>query len=89
MRVETLRVRRNEKFCQGFCGVTLKDQPTAKPGEFVLRYRLSGNSHPGSEKFDKAASAGKHYPIAKAGAGGADPHAPATSRNRFWIGMTL
>jgi hypothetical protein len=24
-----LRLGRNEKFCQGFCGATLKDQPTA------------------------------------------------------------
>jgi hypothetical protein len=24
-----LRLGRNETFCQGFCGATLKDQPTA------------------------------------------------------------
>jgi hypothetical protein len=43
-----LGVRRNEKFCKGFCGATLKDQPAAMFGEFLLRYRLSANGHPGS-----------------------------------------
>jgi hypothetical protein len=29
---------------------TLKDQPAAMTGGILLRYRLSGNSHPGSPK---------------------------------------
>jgi hypothetical protein len=29
---------------------TLKDQPAGMPGEILLRYRLSGNSYPGSAK---------------------------------------
>jgi hypothetical protein len=43
-----LLLGRNETFCQGFCGATLKDQPAAMCGGILLRYRLSGNSHPGS-----------------------------------------
>jgi hypothetical protein len=42
---------RNETFCQGFCGATLKDQPAGMSGGILLRYRLSGNSHPGSAKI--------------------------------------
>ena len=43
-----LSFRWNGKFCQDFCSATLKDQPAARSGEIPLRYRLSGNSHPGS-----------------------------------------
>ena len=43
-------VGRNGEFCQGFYGATLKDKPAAMFGGILLRYRLSGNSHPGSAK---------------------------------------
>jgi hypothetical protein len=36
-----------EEFSQGFCCATLKDQPAEISGGILLRYRLSGNSHPG------------------------------------------
>jgi len=35
---------------RSFLGQTLKDQPAGMFAAILLRYRLSGNSHPGSAK---------------------------------------
>jgi hypothetical protein len=45
-----LRVGRNGEFCQGFSNATPKDQPAAVSGGFLLRHRLSENTHPRSVK---------------------------------------
>jgi hypothetical protein len=37
---------------RAFVAQTLKDQPVAMSGAILLRYRLSGNSHPGLAKID-------------------------------------
>jgi hypothetical protein len=39
-----------KEFCQGFRGANPQNHPAALSSGILLRYRLSGNSHPGSPR---------------------------------------